>query len=241
MPKGRIPVTTWVVPPQKRDAAHGWIEKQIITYAVQAFIICPLIEESEIETMKEVKAVTKEYDRLTHVFKNFRLGLLHGKLKASQKEEIISKFKAGEIKILVSTPVVEVGIDVANATIMLIEGADRFGLAQLHQLRGRVGRGDKKSYCLLFTEKRSRNVLGRLNALRKSYSGFELAEMDLKFRGPGEIFGTRQHGFFDLKIASWQDKTLIKKSKDFAEYIMANKKQFPILFTKFIPPTPAPN
>jgi ATP-dependent DNA helicase RecG len=241
MPKGRIPVTTWVVPPVKRDSAYEWIDQKIKSQKIQAFIICPLIEESQVETMKEVRAVTKELDRLKLVFKDLKLGLLHGRLKAKEKEETLTDFKKGKIDILVSTPVVEVGIDVPNATIMLIEDADRFGLAQLHQLIGRVGRGDKKSYCLLFTNIRSKTVLGRLTALTKSYSGFELAEMDLKFRGPGEIFGTKQHGFFDLKIANWQDEILIQKSKKFADYVMENKSKFKPLLTKIIPSDIAPN
>lgn len=226
LPKGRQKITTWLVPSQKRDGAYDWISKQIRKLNVQAFIICPLIEESDKETMKQVKAATAEYEKLKKVFSDLNLGLLHGRLKAKEKDEVMHDFKRGKIDILISTPVVEVGIDVANATIMVIETAERFGLAQLHQLRGRVGRGEKKSYCLLFTEIKSQKALSRLNALKRSLSGFELAELDLRLRGPGEVFGTRQHGFLGLKIANWQDTELIKNAKDVADEAINNPKKF---------------
>lgn len=232
LPKGRKRITTWIVPPQKRKGAYRWLEKHIKDNKTQAFIICPLIEESAIETMKQVKAATVEYQKLSEVFPNFSLGLLHGRLKAREKDAVMSSFKNGEVDILVSTPVVEVGIDVPNATIMIIEASERFGLSQLHQLRGRVGRGEKKSYCLLFTEIRGGKVMSRLNALKKGLSGFELAELDLKLRGPGEVFGTHQHGFFDLKIANWQDTDLIKSAKITAEEAIENPQKFGKLLDK---------
>ena len=150
-------------------------------------------------------------------------------------------YKKGETNILVSTPVVEVGIDVPNATIMVIEASERFGLAQLHQLRGRIGRGDKKSYCLLFTESKSEKVVSRLEALRKTLSGFELAELDLKLRGPGEYFGTKQHGFPELKIASWSDTELIKNSRDVAQKAISNPEKYSKLFEKINSKSIAPN
>lgn len=232
LPKGRKPITTWLVPSKKRQGAYKWIKGQIKEKGIQAFVICPLIEESEIETMSQVKAATVEFEALTKIFKNSKVGLLHGRQKVSEKNKVLEKFKNNKINILVSTPVVEVGIDIPNAAIMLIEAADRFGLAQLHQLRGRVGRGKHKSYCLLFTENRSPKVQARLSALQKMMSGFELAELDLKLRGPGEIFGTKQSGYKELKIAAWQDVDLIKKTKKVAEEAINNPKKFSKLFNK---------
>lgn len=214
MPKGRLPVSTFLVPKEKRISGYDWIKKKIKTEGTQAFIICPLIEQSEIETMKSVKAATREFERLKNeVFTEFRLGLLHGKVKSALKDTVMEDFKKKKIDILVATPVVEVGIDVPNATIMMIEAAERFGLAQLHQLRGRVGRGDKQSYCLLYTESVDENVLERLRLFTKTQNGMKVAEYDLKLRGPGDIYGTRQHGIINLKIASMSDFQLIDKSK----------------------------
>lgn len=226
MPKGRTKVTTWVVPETKRKGAYEWITKEIRENKSQAFIVCPLIEDSESETLADVKSVTTEYEKLKHIFKSFKLGLLHGRLKPKEKEEILQNFRAGKIDILVATPVVEVGIDIPNATIMVVEAAERFGLAQLHQLRGRVGRGEKKSYCLLFSNIKYSK---RLKAMEKTHSGFELAEIDLALRGPGEIFGTLQSGFAELKIASWNDPELIRRVKSLAREIMSNPKKYPII------------
>ena len=217
LPKGRKPITTWLVPPKKREAAFRWVKSEIKKHSTQAFVVCPLIEESLTETMKSVKAATTEYEDLKNTFKSLKIGLMHGRQKNKEKENIIKKFKENKINILVTTPVVEVGIDIPNASIMIIEAAERFGLAQLHQLRGRVGRGEKRSYCLLFTEKSSRKSLARLDALKKEASGFRLAEIDLKLRGPGEIYGLKQHGFPELRIASWNDLDLIRKAKRTAE------------------------
>jgi ATP-dependent DNA helicase RecG len=233
LPKGRKPIKTWTVPPQKRKSAYKWVGEQIDKQQTQAFVIVPLIEESEKETMKQVKAATSEYKAIKEIFPDLSIGLLHGKLKVKDKNKVINSFKKGSIDILVSTPVVEVGIDVPNATIMLIEAAERFGLAQLHQLRGRIGRGEKESYCLLFAETKSPKVQARLNALKKTMSGFELAELDLKLRGPGEIFGTKQHGFPELRIASWQDAKLIKITKSLAQQVLKNPKKYNKLSSRF--------
>jgi len=216
LPLGRQKIITWVIPPFKQAKAYPWISQQIQKEGIQAFIVCPLIEESEVETMKTVASVKKKYKELKSLFKKEKLGLLHGRLSAKEKERVLDAFRKGNIDILVTTPVVEVGIDIPNATIMVIEGAERFGLAQLHQLRGRVGRGEKKSYSLLFTESKSLKVLARLKALSKNLSGFDLAELDLKLRGPGEIIGVKQHGYVDLKIASWNDTDLIHLSQKVA-------------------------
>ena len=232
LPHGRKPITTWIVPPKKRDGAYGWIKQQIEKDKVQVFVVCPLIDESESESMQQVKAATTEFANLQPIFPEYKLGLLHGKLKAKEKNDILQSFKEGEIDILVTTPVVEVGIDIPNATIMVIEASERFGLAQLHQLRGRVGRGKLKSYCLLFTQNRSQKSQARLKALTTTMSGFKLAELDLKLRGPGEVIGTRQHGFSNLKIANWQDTKLIKLSRELAKNAVEDQRSYKKLFEK---------
>ncbi|OGH11229.1 MAG: ATP-dependent DNA helicase RecG [Candidatus Levybacteria bacterium RIFCSPHIGHO2_01_FULL_36_15] len=236
MPRGRQTIKTWLVPSVKREPAYKWIKDKIMEQDEkgsknQVFIICPFIEESE--SMITVKAAVKEYERLKNsVFKDFNIGLLHGKLKSKEKDKIIQDFREGKIDILVATPVVEVGIDIKNATIMLIEAAERFGLAQLHQLRGRVGRGNKQSFCLLFTDAKSEKVQERLKYLETNHLGAELAEIDLKLRGPGELFGTLQHGNTELKIASFSDFELIKKTKNEAEKILPEISLYPALIKK---------
>lgn len=232
MPPGKVKVKTWVVPPKKRQAGYRWIEKQINTHQVQAFIVCPLIEESEKETMKDIKAATAEYERLKNVFPNLKLGLLHGRLKSKEKEQAIEKLRNGTLDVLVSTPVIEVGIDLPRATIMIIEGAERFGLAQLHQLRGRVGRRNLPSYCFLFTTSHSSKISKRLGYLEKTNIGMKLAEYDLKLRGPGELLGTQQHGFPDLRVASFTDIALIKKTRKAAKKIIDELEKFPALKKK---------
>jgi ATP-dependent DNA helicase RecG len=233
MPPGRKKVKTWAVPLIKRPAAYQWIEKQIKKDNSQAFIVCPLIEQSEIEMMKDIKAAKVEFDRLKKkVFPKLKLGLLHGKLKNKEKEKAIDQFKQKKLNILVSTPVVEVGVDIPNAIIMVIEGADRFGLAQLHQLRGRVGRSQKQAYCLLFASTKDKQSLKRLKVMEKYNSGFKLAEIDLKIRGPGEIYGTRQHGFKKLKVADFTDSQLVKKTRTTAENTINQLNKFPLLKEK---------
>jgi len=232
LPKGRQDITTWIVPPQKRDGAFKWIGKNIKETKAQAYVVCPLIEESAAETMQSVKAATGEYRDIKLRLPNLVIGLLHGRMTAKEKDLALNGFRSHRTDILVATPVVEVGIDVPNATIMVIEGAERFGLAQLHQLRGRVGRGEKKSYCLLFGESLSPKALSRLNALQKSSSGFELAELDLKLRGPGEIYGLKQHGLPELKIASWQDVNSIKNAKDVAGEAFRHPAEYKLFLNK---------
>ncbi len=224
MPLGRKPVTTWVVPRKKRKAAYEWIQNQISQEGTQVFVVCPLIEESEINA--EAKSVKKEHEKLTAAMPDLKIGLLHGKMRGKEKDKTLGKFKKKKYDILVATPVVEVGIDVPNASLMVVEGADRFGLAQLHQIRGRVGRGERKSYCLLFSESNSSKSKTRLEVLRSTHSGFELSEMDLKMRGPGEVFGTRQHGLPELKFASWQDTRLIRETRKCALEILKNPKKY---------------
>lgn len=220
---GRIPIKTWVIPETKREAAYGWIGQQLKTNSQQAFIVCPFIEESE--TLATVKSAKAEFTKLEKIFSECKLGLLHGKLKAKDKEQVLAKFRAGDYQILVATPVVEVGIDIPSATIMVIEGAERFGLAQLHQLRGRVGRSDAQSYCLLFSQTPS----PRLKALETHHSGSELAEIDLKLRGAGNIYGTSQHGVPNFKIAKYEDFTLIPAARAAAVEILPNLDKYPHL------------
>jgi ATP-dependent DNA helicase RecG len=212
MPQGRKLIKTWVVPGSKRLAAYGWIKKQILT-GDQAFIVCPLIDESEKESMKNIKAAKDEFKNLSQkIFPDLKLGLLHGRMKSGEKEKVITAFKQKKLDILVATPVVEVGIDIPTATIIVIEAAERFGLAALHQLRGRVGRGDKQAYCLLFSSQEAVNFK-RLKIMETVYNGLTLAEMDLKLRGPGELYGTAQHGFLQLKIARFSDLALVQKTR----------------------------
>ena len=229
LPKGRKKITTWIVAPNKRESAYLWVQKNIVKDKAQAFVICPLIEQSNKESMAQVRAATTEFNNIKALIPKLKIGLIHGKMSLKEKNSAIEEFSKGKTQVLVATPVVEVGIDIPNATIMVIEGAERFGLAQLHQLRGRVGRSDKKSYCLIFSESQSKNISTRLGALTKSLSGFELAELDLKLRGPGEVFGLRQHGFIDLKIASWQDSELIKKAGQAALAISKSPNDYPQL------------
>lgn len=217
LPKGRQKIITWHVPRQKREASYNWIKERIKKEKIQVFVVCPLIEESDKETMSHVKSAKKEYEKLKKVFDKFEIGLLHGKMRTEEKNTIIRNFKNRKLDIIISTPVIEVGVDMPNANIIVIETAERFGLAQLHQLRGRVGRGKKRAYCLLYTEKLSEKTIKRMDALKKESSGFILSEIDLKLRGPGEILGSAQHGFPQLKAASWGDSALIKKTRKFAE------------------------
>jgi len=218
MPKGRKIIKTWLVPNEKRENGYKWI-KEKIKKGDQVFIVCPFIEASE--TLTTIKAATEEFERLKkEIFKDFKLGLLHGKLKADEKNTVLSDFKNKKFDILVSTPVVEVGIDIPNATIMLIEASERFGLAQLHQMRGRVGRGEKESYCLLYSENLNPTTEKRLRSLEKIFSGPQLSEIDLQLRGPGNIYGTAQHGRVEFKFASIFDRSLINLvQKDAAELI----------------------
>lgn len=230
MPIGRMKIKTWVVPEEKREKGYEWIKQQIRETDSQIFVICPFIEESE--TMSTIKAASKEYERLKKdVFQGFKLGLLHGRMKGKEKDAVLSDFKNKKYDILVATPVVEVGIDVANATIIVIEAAERFGLAQLHQLRGRVGRGDKQSYCLLYTDNPNPTTLQRLKAMETMHNGASLAEIDYKLRGPGELYGTSQHGRLKLKIASFGDTDLMVKTKKEAEKIYSSLKNHPTLLS----------
>jgi len=227
MPKDRKKIITKVVAEDKRAKAYEFIREQI-KQGRQVFVICPLIDLSDRLGVKSVEEEYKKLDKI--IFPDLVIGKLHGRMKSVEKEKIMSAFasssvkasvdkeasvdKAKRIDILVSTSVVEVGVDVPNASVMMIEGADRFGLAQLHQFRGRVGRSVEQSYCFLFTDNDSEKTLKRLEALVKYNNGFDLAKVDLKFRGPGEVYGIEQKGFLELKMASLFDYGLMKQARD---------------------------
>ncbi len=217
MPPGRQPVKTYWIAPTERERAYQFVRHQL-DQGRQAYVICPLVEESE---KVEAKAAVEEYERLQReVFPGYRLGLLHGKMKPAEKEAAMQAFARGETQVLVSTAVVEVGIDVPNATVMLIEGANRFGLAQLHQFRGRVGRGEHQSYCLLFADSSNDLADQRLQAIVNTHDGFKLAEIDLELRGPGDFFGTRQSGEPELRLVNVHDRDLLEQARAFAERLL---------------------
>jgi len=220
-PAGRKSIQTFLVPDKKRQAAYKFILDKIQNKE-QAFVICPLIDESD---KLGVKSVTSEYQKLNKdIFPDLEIRMIHGKLKSEEKEKIMADFKANKFPILVATSVIEVGVDIPNATMMIIEGAERFGLSQLHQFRGRIGRNSLESFCMLFTSDTSQMNTRRLQALSKTNDGFKLAELDLELRGSGEIFGNKQTGLIKLKIAKLSETKLIKKAQNWAQKILSDKK-----------------
>ena len=221
LPPGRQRVDTVAVGEKYRRRLNGFIHKQVAE-GHQVFIVCPLVEENG-ETQDERKAVTAYAQHLQQqVFPDLRVSVLHGRMKPREKEKVMAAFAAGESDILVSTTVVEVGVDVPNATLMVVENADRFGLSQLHQLRGRVGRGQAKSYCVLLSDVQNDDTKRRLKALTQTSDGFRIAEEDLKLRGPGDFFGSRQHGLPTLKAADLScDMPLLAEARDAAQQLLA--------------------
>jgi ATP-dependent DNA helicase RecG len=216
MPPGRIKVKTYVVTEDYRERIDRFILKEV-GEGRQVYIICPLVEDSE---MIDAYSAVKTAEEAAAKFKDCRVGIIHGKMKPAEKEEVMKSFAEGSIDILVSTTVVEVGVDVPNASLMVVENAERFGLAQLHQLRGRVGRGKNQSYCILFNQGSSEVSKERLEIMTKSTDGFYISEQDLKLRGPGEFFGTRQHGLPELKIANlYTDMNILKEAQECSERI----------------------
>jgi ATP-dependent DNA helicase RecG len=216
MPPGRQVVDTHVLYPRERERAYSLIRSQV-DQGRQAFIIYPLVEESE---TSEALAAVEEFQRLqSAIFPNCKLGLLHGRMKPDEKDEVMARFRDKEIQILVSTSVVEVGVDIPNATVMVIEGANRFGLAQLHQFRGRVGRGSEKAYCILIPDTPDEVENQRLAAMVETNDGFVLAERDLEQRGPGQFLGTRQSGYSELRLASLTDVRMIEKARRLAQML----------------------
>ena len=201
LPPGRLPVETFLVSEALRERLHAFIRRQCQA-GHQVYVVCPAVEDGEEQGMKSAESWAAALQQ--EVFPELRVGLLHGKMKGRDKDAVLAAFAAGEVDILVSTTVVEVGVDVPNATLMVIENAERFGLSQLHQLRGRVGRGQAQSYCVLVSSTKNEETKKRLQALCKTTDGFKIAEQDLALRGPGDFFGSRQHGLPLLKVASLQ-------------------------------------
>lgn len=227
-PAGRLPIKTFVVPSEKRADSYNWINQQLREHVAQIYWICPLVQESEVS---EAKAAETTFAELKTRYPDIAIDLLHGKLKNNQKEEALAKFNAGETQILVSTSVVEVGVDVANASIIVIEGAERFGLAQLHQLRGRVGRGEKQSWCFLFSTDSSSDLANeRLEYFARHHDGLEIAMYDLQMRGPGEVYGSKQSGIPDLKIAKLDNFELIKHAGELSQKYLNRANIFTQLF-----------
>jgi len=219
LPPGRQPVETFLVDERYRSRLNGFIRKQA-EEGHQTFIVCPAIEEGETESFKAAEQWAQTLK--SHVFPNLRVALLHGRMKGAEKEAVMEAFAAREYDILVATTVIEVGVDVPNATLMVVENADRFGLSQLHQLRGRIGRGGAKSYCILVSDNRSEETLARLKALCATSDGFRIAEEDLKLRGPGDFFGSRQHGLPVFHIGNLaQDLSVLKQAQQAAAEAVA--------------------
>ncbi len=233
LPKGRKKIITKVIKQGEREKTYDFIRKEVKKKR-QIFVICPRIEKNDDnEELSEaqmswakVKAVKEEYEKLSkEIFPDLKVKMLHGKMATKEKENIMKDFKNKKTDILVSTSVIEVGIDIPNATVMMIEGAERFGLAQLHQFRGRVGRAGYQSYCLLFTDSHTKKTYQRLRALINSEDGFKLAEKDLEIRGPGDFSGTRQWGIPDLMMNSLKNISLVEKTRESAKEILLEDPQ----------------
>jgi len=247
MPKGRKKIETKIVSPEDRKVAYDFIRNQVKKDR-RVFVICPRIEpggkKQEIENKKdfwgwaEVKAVKEEYEKLSKkIFPDLKTGMLHGKMKTKEKEKVMRDFKEGRIDILVSTSVVEVGIDIPKATVMMIEGTEKFGLAQLHQFRGRVGRSDFQSYCFLFTDSKAVKTSKRLSALLHCENGFILAEKDLEIRGPGSFYGTQQWGIPDFVMENLKNISLVEKTRQVAKELLEKDPElikYPLLQRRLI-------
>jgi ATP-dependent DNA helicase RecG len=220
MPPGRTPIATEVVPPNPLDHEAAWTRlRDEVAAGHQAYVVCPLVED---KGKVEAKAATAEYERLqAEELTGLRVGLLHGQMRSKEKEGVMEQFRAGNLDVLVATTVIEVGVDVPNATVMVVEDADRFGLSQLHQLRGRVGRGAARSWCFLFADPSTTDGEERMAAMAASTDGFLLAEKDLEIRGSGEVFGERQSGFSDLKLGRIpRDEPIVIEARQVAERLL---------------------
>lgn len=222
LPSGRIPIKTSHITSSERERAYDYI-KRAIGIGRQAYIVCPMVEEGE----SDLASATEYFERLQNTtFRNCRLGLIHGKMKAAQKAQVMEDFHSRKIDLLVATTVIEVGIDVPNAVVMVIENAERFGLSQLHQLRGRIGRGKYRCSCILISDAQNDTAVERLSIMCKSNNGFVIADEDLKQRGPGDFFGNKQHGIPELKIANmFSDMDIIKQTQTAAKLILSGEKE----------------
>ena len=217
MPPGRQAIDTFLVNSKKRNGMYGFI-KEHLNRGRQCYIVCPAVEENEMFNIAAAEQYAEKIQE--NEFKDYSVGVLHGKMKPALKGDIMSRFKNGEIQLLVSTTVVEVGVDVPNATVIVIENAERFGLSQLHQLRGRVGRGSEKSYCILMSDNTNPDTQQRLKTMCETNNGFEIADTDLKLRGPGDFFGSRQHGLPEMKIADLANVDYLKTASKASEEII---------------------
>lgn len=224
LPASRLPIKNCVVDTGYRQTAYAFMRKQV-EEGRQCYIICPMVEESE---SLEAENVTDYARTLQEEMKgDVQVGCLHGKMKSAMKDEIMERFGKNEIQILVSTTVIEVGIDVPNATVMMIENSERFGLAQLHQLRGRVGRGQHQSYCIFMSGSKSKETKERLDILKETNDGFKIASEDLRLRGPGDLFGIRQSGLMDFKLGDvYQDAGVLKAASEAADWLLKNKNEW---------------
>ncbi|MBR5279632.1 MAG: ATP-dependent DNA helicase RecG [Clostridia bacterium] len=223
LPEGRLPIQTFVENDTRRDRVYAWAKK-LVEEGRQVYIVHPLVEESDNMDMEDLLSATENYEKLSRsVFKDIPCGLVHGRMSGKEKDEVMARFLAGEVKILFATTVIEVGVDVPNATLMIIENAERFGLAQLHQLRGRVGRGAHQSYCVLFTNSTSEVAKSRMQIMKESTNGFLIAEKDLELRGPGDFFGTQQHGLPQFRVANlYEDIDILREAQDAAQEVIRN-------------------
>jgi ATP-dependent DNA helicase RecG len=220
LPKGRKPITTMLANSTASENSAYELIRTEVAKGRQAFVVCPLIEPSD---AIEAASALEEFEKLSiGEFKDLRVGLLHGRMKLPEKQEVMDKVRKREIDVLVATPVIEVGVDIPNATVMMIMSSQRFGLAQLHQLRGRVGRGEDESYCVLMTNSKGQTANERIEVVLNSNDGFQLAEEDLRIRGPGDYMGTRQSGWDELQVATIDDVDLLQIARREASDLIAD-------------------